>query len=467
VEPLEGRAAGLADRWGTEVARLLTAHAHGAGAAGPEWPAGAGRESPSRNPSLPRDLRRRTRPLFHHGCDRAGEARRPGLIEGDRAGSRPGPDADPRRDGRAAPRWVDPRTRRCSPRDGPTLYQAADRHGGRPVLRGGRWAGAIPLLRPIRESLAGDRITRGARHRQRHHELRARQDGLLRGWDFARSGRGRHRPLGYAEGRPDRRPGRVRRRREGPPSSPRWAFPHQGSLPPTSTGRGISQVTAAGRRLGRGAIGAVVKLLAILRSGWSTRDRRRGGSRSGCTRRWSPLSHPAGRGPRGVQRPSSSRPRRPGELMFLRPGRRWPADRQRRRPGRSDQRRPQTGVGGSRGARRVGLCRAAVAHDGAGDHQGTTSAWTSPNRPGVLATGGQGCSPSRTCRRSRPSAQQQVLAAGDRPGRGRVGARLPVGHPSGASAWSWSPMLPRDCRGWRLPLRRWRNWTCGRRRGRR
>lgn len=43
--------------------------------------------------------------------------------------------------------------------DGPTLYEAADR-AGVDVYYEAAVAGAIPLIRPVRESLAGDRITR-------------------------------------------------------------------------------------------------------------------------------------------------------------------------------------------------------------------------------------------------------------------------------------------------------------------
>lgn len=43
--------------------------------------------------------------------------------------------------------------------DGPTLYRAADRHGV-DLYYEASVAGAIPLLRPIRESLAGDRVRR-------------------------------------------------------------------------------------------------------------------------------------------------------------------------------------------------------------------------------------------------------------------------------------------------------------------
>ncbi|MSZ77680.1 MAG: homoserine dehydrogenase, partial [Actinobacteria bacterium] len=43
--------------------------------------------------------------------------------------------------------------------DGPTLYQAAER-AGRDLYYEAAVAGAIPILRPLRESLAGDRVTR-------------------------------------------------------------------------------------------------------------------------------------------------------------------------------------------------------------------------------------------------------------------------------------------------------------------
>ena len=43
--------------------------------------------------------------------------------------------------------------------DGPTLYTAADKHGV-DLYYEAAVAGAIPLLRPVRESLAGDRVRR-------------------------------------------------------------------------------------------------------------------------------------------------------------------------------------------------------------------------------------------------------------------------------------------------------------------
>ena len=43
--------------------------------------------------------------------------------------------------------------------DGPTLYEAAEK-AGRDLYYEAAVAGAIPILRPLRESLAGDRVTR-------------------------------------------------------------------------------------------------------------------------------------------------------------------------------------------------------------------------------------------------------------------------------------------------------------------
>jgi homoserine dehydrogenase len=43
--------------------------------------------------------------------------------------------------------------------DGPTLFEAADK-AGRDLYYEAAVAGAIPILRPLRESLAGDRVTR-------------------------------------------------------------------------------------------------------------------------------------------------------------------------------------------------------------------------------------------------------------------------------------------------------------------
>ena len=123
-----------------------------------------------------------------------------------------------RRLGRVAP------TRRCSPRTAPTLYAAADRHGV-DLYYEAAVAGAIPILRPIRESPRRRRRAPGARHRQRHHQLRPRQDGHHR----RRVRRGRRAGPGarLRRGRPHRRRRGLRRRGQG--RHPRLArLPHPG-----------------------------------------------------------------------------------------------------------------------------------------------------------------------------------------------------------------------------------------------
>ena len=76
---------------------------------------------------------------------------------------------------------------------------AASRAFGADLYYEASVAGAIPLLRPLRESLAGDRCT-GARHRERHHEFHPGPDGQF--------GRGlsesleEAQALGYAEADP-------------------------------------------------------------------------------------------------------------------------------------------------------------------------------------------------------------------------------------------------------------------------
>ena len=108
------------------------------------------------------------------------------------------------------------RRRPCSP---PPRSTAADLYYEAAV------AGAIPILRPLRESLAGDRVTPGARHRQRHHQLHPHPDERERRRlrRRARGGAG----AGLRRGRPDRRRRGLRRRRQG--GDPRRAgLPHPG-----------------------------------------------------------------------------------------------------------------------------------------------------------------------------------------------------------------------------------------------
>ncbi|WP_084252724.1 homoserine dehydrogenase [Devriesea agamarum] len=83
--------------------------------------------------------------------------------------------------------------------DGPRLYEAADRHGA-DIYFEAAVAGAIPLVRPIRESLAGDRVRRvlGIVNGTTNYIL----DAMTRhGQDFQEA-LGRAQELGYAEADP-------------------------------------------------------------------------------------------------------------------------------------------------------------------------------------------------------------------------------------------------------------------------
>ena len=100
--------------------------------------------------------------------------------------------------------------------DGATLFEAAEK-AERDLYYEAAVAGAIPIVRPLRESLAGDRVRARAGHRQRHHQLHPRRD------DHHRAGLRRGARRGAAarlrRGRPHRRRGGLRRRRPRPRSS--------------------------------------------------------------------------------------------------------------------------------------------------------------------------------------------------------------------------------------------------------
>ena len=161
--------------------------------------------------------------------------------------------------------------------DGSTLFAAAEK-AGRDLYYEAAVAGAIPILRPLRESLAGDQVTPGARHRQRHHQLHPRPDGHLRRGLRTRRSRRRRRS---ATPRPTRPP---TSRASTPPPRPRSspASPSTpGSRPPTCTARGSPRSPRATSP--RAAeMGCVVKLLAICALENGPTDRR---SPPACTRR--------------------------------------------------------------------------------------------------------------------------------------------------------------------------------------
>ena len=143
--------------------------------------------------------------------------------------------------------------------DGPTLFEAAEK-AGRDLYYEAAVAGAIPILRPLRESLAGDTRHPGARHRQRHHQLHPRQDGHLRRRASPRRWR---RPRSSGTPRPTRPP--TSRGSTPPPrprSSPRLAF-HSRVTAADVHREGITEVTAADVAVRAATWARVVKLLAI------------------------------------------------------------------------------------------------------------------------------------------------------------------------------------------------------------
>ena len=108
--------------------------------------------------------------------------------------------------------------------DGAALAEAADASGA-DLYYEASVAGAIPLLRPLRESLAGDRITRvtGIVNGTTNFILSAMDAS---GAELRRGAGGGH-PAGLRRGRPDRRRRRLRRRVQG--RDPRLAgLPHPG-----------------------------------------------------------------------------------------------------------------------------------------------------------------------------------------------------------------------------------------------
>ena len=240
-------------------------------------------------------------------------------------------------------------------------------------------AGAIPIIRPLRESLAGERIRRvmGIVNGTTNFILSTMSEtGAL-----LRRGPGRGPALGLRRARPDGRRGGPRRRRQG-------GHPGQPRLPPR---RGRRRRASRGDRLGP----AGRHRLRRARSGtWSscwpspsgsTRRSRSGRatprSRSGSTRRcsrrptrWPPCGAPS--------TPCSSRATPAGELMLYGRGCGRAADGVRR-PRRPDRRRPPPALGGGRPARSRGPGR------GSGPTDDLRCAWYLSidvlDRPGVLA----------------------------------------------------------------------------------
>ena len=134
--------------------------------------------------------------------------------------------------------------------DGPTLFDAADK-AERDLYYEAAVAGAIPILRPLRESAGGRPRHPGARHRQRHHQLHPRPDGQLGGGlqRGARGGAGAR----VRRGRPDRRRRGVRRRRQGrDPGQPGLPHPrHRRRRAPRGHHRGHRRRRRVGARHGQ------------------------------------------------------------------------------------------------------------------------------------------------------------------------------------------------------------------------
>jgi homoserine dehydrogenase len=141
--------------------------------------------------------------------------------------------------------------------DGPTLYEAAERHGV-DLYYEASVAGAIPLLRPIRESLAGDRIRRvlGIVNGTTNYVLDKMDSS---GLGFAEAV-AQAQALGYAEADPTADVGGFDAAAKAAILAS-LAFHTRVSAADVHR-EGITSVTAADVASAR-AIGAVVKLLAI------------------------------------------------------------------------------------------------------------------------------------------------------------------------------------------------------------
>ena len=158
--------------------------------------------------------------------------------------------------------------------DGATLHAAAREHGV-DLYYEAAVAGAIPLLRPLRESLAGDGCSRvlGIVNGTTNYIL-DRMDTTGR---RLRRGAGRGAGTGLRRGRPDRRHRGLRRRRQGrDPGRPGLPHPgHRRRRVPGGHHRGHR-----GRHRQRPGDGPRGQAARHLRA-----PRRRPGCRSGCTRR--------------------------------------------------------------------------------------------------------------------------------------------------------------------------------------
>ena len=162
--------------------------------------------------------------------------------------------------------------------DGPTLFEAAEK-AGRDLYYEAAVAGAIPILRPLRESLAGDRVTRvlGIVNGTTNFIL-DKMDTTGAGFEEALE---EAQDLGYAEADPTADV-------EGFDAAAKAAILASLAFHTRVTAadvhrEGITDVTAADIASAR-EMGSVVKLLAIAELGRRCR-RRRAACPCACTRR--------------------------------------------------------------------------------------------------------------------------------------------------------------------------------------
>ncbi len=254
--------------------------------------------------------------------------------------------------------------------DGPTLFEAAEK-AGRDLYYEAAVAGAIPIVRPLRESLAGDRVTRVL------GIVNGTTNFILDKMDTSGAGFAEAleeaQDLGYAEADPTADV-------EGFDAAAKAAILASLAFHSRVTAadvhrEGITDVTAADVASAR-EMGAVVKLLAIceLRTAARRRGERRGPRPPGDD-----PAHP----PAGLVREAYNavfvESEAAGQLMFYGPGRRWRADRVGG-AGRPGHGRPQPPRRHPR-RRGVGLRRPGGAADGRDAARATTSRSTSTTAP--------------------------------------------------------------------------------------
>ncbi len=310
-------------------------------------------------------------------------------------------------------------------------------------------AGAIPLLRPLRESLAGDSVRRvlGIVNGTTNYVLDKMDTtgaGLRRGGRAGAGPRATPRPTRPPTSRASTPPPR---RRSWPrwPSTPGWPRP-------TCTAR-ASPRSPRRRRRGARAMGCVVKLLAICERVSLSPDERRcaeKGFRSACIPAMIPRSHPLA-GVREAFNAVFVEARRGRAADVLRQGRRRRPDRQRgpRRPGRG---RPATASSGGRGPGESSYADLPVLPMG----QAVTRYHISldvADRPGVLA---QVASAFAEHEVSIETVRQQLVPGDDDSTAGPRSSSSPTPHrtppcPRPSSRWpsstSWRPWSA-SC-GWR------------------